>query len=259
MIILNTIFPFYITDITIFEKRQKQHAPTFVNGRNFCSLTYRHRGKVSIKSGETEFISSADTITFVPKGVAYTTEIFEDVHITAIHFDFIGAELPNIPTVIPVNNPKVRSIFSSLSKSTYDGSSHFTKMALLYELFDKINGTNYSLDNNLVSEKIIRAKHIIESDYSYSLFSIESLAERIKISTTYLRREFNRAYGISPLAYLKDIRIKHATHLLLTHNLSVTKIAEMCGYSSTSYFIQDFHNALGESPNQYRNRLRTTP
>ena len=103
------------------------------------------------------------------------------------------------------------------------------------------------------------SKDIIEKRYSDSLFSIESLASENGISTTYLRREFNRAYGISPISYLKDIRIKRAIQLLLTQDLTVTKIAKMCGYSSTSYFIQDFHKAIGESPLEYRNKLSTTP
>jgi transcriptional regulator GlxA family with amidase domain len=65
--------------------------------------------------------------------------------------------------------------------------------------------------------------------------------------------------GQAIIAYLKDVRIKHAIQLLLTFNLTVTKIATACGYSSTSYFIQDFNKVIGESPTEYRKRLISTP
>ena len=255
---LNTDFNIYITDISVFELYNRKQKPAFVNSRDFCSLTYRHRGKISIKYDEAELISASDSITFVPRGVSYTTEIFEDVHITAIHFNFIDTFF-DTPKVIPVNNPKIRALFSALSQTINDSSCHFKQLALFYELLDELNKTNPKSNYKTVSSKITNAKTIIENRYSDSLFSIESVAEESQISTTYLRREFHRAYGISPVAYLKNIRIKRAMQLLLTHNLTVTKIAEMCGYSSTSYFIQDFHKVLGESPTEYRNRLSTTP
>ena len=39
-----------------------------VSARNFSSLTYRKSGKVFISSGKTEFLSEADTLTFMPAG-----------------------------------------------------------------------------------------------------------------------------------------------------------------------------------------------
>ena len=256
---MDTDFPLYISNICVFEFYNKMHKPLFVEGRDFFSLTYRHKGKISIKYGDTELISPPDTITFVPQGVSYTTEIFEDGHITAIHFNIFGNAFLDTPKVIPVNNPRIRGLFSALSQTINDTSCNFKQISLFYELLDELNKSNRKSIYKTVSQKIKNAKTIIENRYSDSLFSIESVAEEIQISTTYLRREFHRAYGISPITYLKDIRIKRAMQLLLTHNLTVTKIAELCGYSSTSYFIQDFHKVLGESPTEYRNRLSATP
>lgn len=259
VIALNIDLPIYITDITVFESYNQKYKPTFVNGRTFHSLTYRHSGKISIKYDDTELISFPDSITFIPKGASYTTEIFEDVHITAVHFNFIGKTFFDKPKVIDVKNSKILSLFSALSKTVKDSSSHFTQLSIFYKLLDELNKYNCTSTARPIPSKIENAKLIIENKYSNSFFSIESLAEEIQISTTYLRREFHRIYGISPIAYLKDTRIKHATTLLLTHNLTVTKIAEMCGYSSTSYFIQDFHKVVGESPTEYRAKFSTTP
>ena len=132
-------------------------------------------------------------------------------------------------------------------------------LSLFYELLHELKNIKQAQSDKVISTKISTAKELIEKRFSDPYFSVESLADEIKVSTAYLRREFNLAYGIAPIKYLKDVRIKHAMHALLTDTASISKIAIACGYTSTSYFIQDFHKTVGESPTQYRNRLKATP
>jgi AraC-like DNA-binding protein len=130
---------------------------------------------------------------------------------------------------------------------------------LVYELFDELCKMKLAIGKSKTPEKIVRAKEMIENGYSDPLFSIEGVADALNISTTYLRREFYIAMGMSPIAYLKATRIRHAAQLLLSHDLTVKEVASKCGYSSISYFIQDFHKNMGESPSRYRARLLTAP
>ena len=256
---MSTVFPIYITDITVFETWGRKHKPVFVKGREFCSLTYRHSGCASVKCGEEELFSTADTVTFMPRGVDYITEISEEIHATAIHFNFTGADMPAAPSVIKTENPKILALFSAIAKTANEPSLHLRRLSMVYELFDELYKMKYAIDENKIPEKITRAKAMIEDAYSDPFFSIEGLAEELKISTTYLRREFCRATGLSPIAYLKDARIRRASQLLLSQDITVGEIAARCGYSSISYFIQDFRKKTGESPSQYRSRLRAAP
>ena len=152
-------------------------------------------------------------------------------------------------------------------------------MAVVNSVIDLVGGTPLLKINNFIASKGVKAniyakleyfnpagsvkdriaKAMIEDAYSDPFFSIEGLAEELKISTTYLRREFCRATGLSPIAYLKDARIRRASQLLLSQDITVGEIAARCGYSSISYFIQDFRKKTGESPSQYRSRLRAAP
>ena len=256
---LSTVFPIYITDITVFETWGRKHKPVFVKGREFCSLTYRHRGSASIKCGDAELLSTADTVTFVPRGVDYITEITSDVHVTAIHFNFAGADIPDRPSVVSADNPRILALFDAIAKTANDPTLHFRQLSIAYELFDELSKMKFAIDKGRIPEKIARAREIIEAGYSDPLFSIEGLADELNVSTTYLRREFSLATGMSPIAYLKDVRIRRALQLLLSNDLTVNEIASKCGYSSISYFIQDFHKNMGEPPSRYRARLLTAP
>lgn len=256
---MNGNFSIYISEVNVFNSHNVKHKLTAVEARDFYSLTYRHSGKVFISDEKNALVCESGGITFMPRGLAYNTEVIEDTDITAVHFNLVGASLPKSPIVIPAANSTLRAIFSSLGGTIGNSSAHFLQMSILYELFHELNKNHGSLSEKAVSHKISRAKAIIEQRFCDPLFSIDSLADEIGVSTAYLRRVFRSTYGISPIKHLKDMRIKRAMHLLLTENFSVIKIGKLCGYSSTSYFIQDFHKFAGESPAQYRNRLSATP
>lgn len=257
---MNTSNKFFISDITVFEAFNRKYKPEFVNGREFCSLTYRHSGKISIICDGSELISDADTVTFVPRNTSYTTEVFKDSHITGIHFNFPSADVSLSPAVINLggNSTRIASLFQSLIKA-FDSENHLFLLSLFYELLHELKNIKQAQSDKVIPTKILAAKEMIQNRFSDPYFSVESLADEIKVSTTYLRREFNSAYGIAPIKYLKELRIKYAMHALLTDTAPISKIAANCGYTSTSYFIQDFHKTVGESPTQYRNRLRATP
>ena len=85
--------------------------------------------------------------------------------------------------------------------------------------------------------------------------SVSSIADTLGVSTAYLRREFAAAYGKSPISFLKEVRISNAQNLLRSEYLTVSEIAEHCGFRSASYFIQDFRRATGKSPGEYRRSL----
>nr|MCR5826030.1 helix-turn-helix transcriptional regulator [Oscillospiraceae bacterium] len=65
-------------------------------------------------------------------------------------------------------------------------------------------------------------------------------------------RVFKSAYGCSIFTYLADYRLQKSIPLLADRTLSVTRIAELCGFNSPSYFIKRFREKVGMSPLQYR-------
>ncbi len=70
----------------------------------------------------------------------------------------------------------------------------------------------------------------------------------------YIRAKFKEATGKTPIAFLTDIRIKHARFLTETFGSSLTlaEVAEMCGYTDYVYFSKKFKEVTGLSPRKYR-------
>ena len=249
----------FITKAMFFETHSPKHKPLFVSGRDFYSLTYRYSGKTSIVSGEAELVSGADSVTFMPKGLSYTTEVLEDVHMAVIHFDFECDNPPLEPAVMNIENTAVRSLFKALMKNSSDTSADFSKMSIFYEILATLESQGALESQRAIPSKIERAKEIIDGNFFDPYFSVTELADGIGVSASYLRREFCAAFGLSPISYLKELRIEKAKRLLLSEQYPIARIAAECGYAGASYFIQDFHRSTGESPGYYRKRLLDSP
>jgi len=102
-----------------------------------------------------------------------------------------------------------------------------------------------------------RVRDRIDRDYAQPL-DVEALARGVHMSAGHLSREFRRAYGESPYAYLMTRRIERAMALLRRGDLSVTEVCFMVGCSSLGTFSTRFTELVGVPPSTYRREARTT-
>ena len=82
--------------------------------------------------------------------------------------------------------------------------------------------------------------------------TLNSIAEEIGFSSAYLCDLFRKKCGIQLFAFIKQIRIGLACHLLKTTDLPVHIISGQVGYEDNSHFCREFKNAKGITPNAYR-------
>lgn len=101
------------------------------------------------------------------------------------------------------------------------------------------------------SRKCASIKRYMDSNYGENI-TLDSLAELSHISKYYLAHAFTREYGVSPINYLLELRIKESRHLLANTDYSIAQISQILGFSSPSYFSQRFRRFEGVSPKAYR-------
>jgi transcriptional regulator GlxA family with amidase domain len=56
------------------------------------------------------------------------------------------------------------------------------------------------------------------------------------VSRRHFFRLFEQAVGVSPMEYLKKLRLQKAASMLLTTNASVNQIALACGFNDSNNF-----------------------
>jgi AraC-like DNA-binding protein len=83
--------------------------------------------------------------------------------------------------------------------------------------------------------------------------SLPQVAEALGISESHLRAQFRTLTGSSLGHHLRELRIMKACSLLHGTALTITQIAEQCGFESVYSFSRTFKTSRGLSPRSYRN------
>ena len=82
------------------------------------------------------------------------------------------------------------------------------------------------------------------------MLSVSYLARKAGVSEVYFRREFGKCTGLSPIKYIKKVRLENTRALLSTAVYSVGEVATRCGFDSISYFSEEYKRAYGVSPSR---------
>ncbi|WP_193211606.1 helix-turn-helix transcriptional regulator [Luteolibacter marinus] len=78
------------------------------------------------------------------------------------------------------------------------------------------------------------------------------LAVKLSISERHLRQRFLDQFGVPLGTYLRNYRIRRAVGLLVSSDLSLSEIADRCGYQSTASFHRAFLAHAGTGPGEFR-------
>ena len=98
---------------------------------------------------------------------------------------------------------------------------------------------------------LLRAKDLADARY-FEPLDVDDLARAAGLSRAHFSREFRRAFGESPHAYLLTRRLERAAALLRTTDRSVADICFSVGLQSLGSFTTSFTRTYGVSPTAYR-------
>ena len=85
--------------------------------------------------------------------------------------------------------------------------------------------------------------------------TLGQLAEQANFSPVYFHNLFKASTGKTTHEYIEEQRIKKAMHLLITTDMTLTKICYECGFSSQSYFNYVFKRKTGSTPRAYAKQV----
>jgi len=98
---------------------------------------------------------------------------------------------------------------------------------------------------------LLRARDLADARYAEPL-GVEDLAAAAGLSRAHFSREFKRAFGESPHAYLLTRRLERAAALLRNTDRSVADVCLSVGLRGIGSFTTSFRRAYGLSPTAYR-------
>ena len=86
--------------------------------------------------------------------------------------------------------------------------------------------------------------------------SLDDICEAFHYSKNYIIRIFNKEFGISPIQYINEVKLRRAMYLLETTSKPIREIAIESGYADYTYFYKRFVQKTGISPQKWRKHIQ---
>ncbi len=108
---------------------------------------------------------------------------------------------------------------------------------------------NYSLDKypQLIKDALIIIRKNIASH-----IGLNDIAAKLHVSREHLCREFKREMGQNLTDYINELKINESLDLVKSKKYSVSDIAFIFGYSSSTYYSIVFKKIMGVPPSRYQ-------
>ena len=91
----------------------------------------------------------------------------------------------------------------------------------------------------------------LRSHYYDRNLSIAELSRQAGCSPNYVQQLFRRETGMTPMAYLRKVRMEAAARFLGERRYLVKEIALLCGFSNAHFFAAAFRGYYGCPPTEY--------
>lgn len=111
------------------------------------------------------------------------------------------------------------------------------------------SGTSTLEKSKTYEAELFKKALIIMNENIAEQLSVNELADRLNISTSSLKRLFDKYAGMSVHKYFLSVKIKTAT-LFLKNGMSVNEVSESLGFSSQGYFSATYKRETGNNPSQ---------
>jgi AraC-like DNA-binding protein len=105
--------------------------------------------------------------------------------------------------------------------------------------------------------RIAAALQYLRDHYSQAL-SVDDLARCANMSTSTFHEHFKRSTLLSPVQYLKRLRLLKAQQMLIGEGMGVAQVAHKVGYQSTSQFSREYKRYFDRSPGEEGAQLRAS-
>lgn len=99
---------------------------------------------------------------------------------------------------------------------------------------------------------------VIEKHLDNGDLMVEEIASEVNMSRSVFFKKLKTLTGLSPVEFLREIRMKRAAQLIETEEYSMAQIAYMVGLNDSHYFSKCFKQQYGITPTEYKESRKQT-
>ena len=93
---------------------------------------------------------------------------------------------------------------------------------------------------------------VMEKQMDNNTLTVDELVDEMGMGRTVFFNKLKSMTGLSPVEFIREIRIKRAAQLLEERKYNITEVTYMVGMNDSRYFAKCFKNTYGVTPSEYR-------
>ena len=93
---------------------------------------------------------------------------------------------------------------------------------------------------------------VMEKQMDNNTLTVDELVEEMGMGRTVFFNKLKNMTGMSPVEFIREMRIKRAAQLLEDRKYNITEVTYMVGMNDSRYFSKCFKNTYGLTPSEYR-------
>ncbi len=157
----------------------------------------------------------------------------------------------------------INAVLKTMNEMNVADCSRYAKELMVFQTLDELQLKMQNLilivcghveqtresNNNHLKNSVL---NYIQESYQEYDFSLDKVAERLQVSSSYLGRFIKDQTGHTFMDYVTYLKMDEVKRRLIHSDASVQEIIEGVGYQSMSSFIRKFKALEGITPGQYR-------
>ena len=286
--VIHEISPLMGKDVLYIAERRKREFTYPIHNHNVFELNFVEHapGVRRIVGDSNEVIGEYDLVLITSPDLEHVWEqntcVSEDIHEITIHFEFDFSDEDSIFARNPFSSVrkmmnearkglsfpmeaimKVYQLLNSLS-SVKDGFYALMQfLTILYEL-SKCDGAKTLATSSYAkvevasdSRRVLKVKNYITQNYQNEI-RLSEVASLAGMSPSAFSRFFKLHTGRNLSDYIIDMRLGHASRMLVDSTHSIAEIGYSCGFNNLSNFNRIFKKKKGCSPSEFRENYHKT-
>ena len=93
---------------------------------------------------------------------------------------------------------------------------------------------------------------VMERHMDNNTLTVDEMVEEMGMGRTVFFNKLKSLTGLSPVEFIREMRIKRAAQLLEERQYNITEVTYMVGMNDSRYFAKCFKNTYGVTPSEYR-------
>ena len=246
-------FDFHISEIVLCTRVPPGKGARVHRNRPNHGLVLEGNGtkRYQFIGGET-FFTEPHMVHYLPKFSNYDVDFVDPGDCIAINFDLAEQEITFPRFSLPGENyggmfQQALNLWT-LRTAGYRNACMSALYGIIYQLQLDARKKYLSPAQGAIAET---GRELIVRGFSDPSLTVGEIAATLGVSPEYFRRLFGEKYHSSPRAFIIQLRIARAKELILSGEFRVGEIAEMCGFTSNTYFCSEFKCATGITPSEY--------